>query len=88
MDELRKSAIEKLLRRKAKLQEAYDQLILEPASYGITGSVSATNRSLTDIRTELVAIDKKISALITNNSVAGMSISYPDYRHSPFGGLQ
>ncbi len=88
MDEIRKKAIDRLMKRRQTVQEEYDRLIAEPASFGITGSVNATNRGLKELRDELVAIDDKINALLTRNSVAGMSVKYPDYRHSPFGGYQ
>lgn len=88
MDDLRKKAIDHLMKRKQMLQEQYDQLIAEPASYGITGSVNATNRGLKEIRDEIAVIDDKIASLIEAGNVAGMHVKYPDYRHSPFGGLQ
>jgi len=88
MDELTKKALNRLMQRKQALQEQYDNLIAEPASYGITGSVSATNRTLKEIRDEIVAIDDKITSLLSSNSVAGMSVKWPDYRHSPLGGYQ
>lgn len=88
MDEIRKKAIDRLMKRRQKVQEEYDRLLSEPASYGITGSVSATNRGLKELRDEIVAIDDKIHALLSRNSVAGLNVKYPDYRHSPFGGLQ
>ena len=88
MDELRKKAINKLMERRQALQEEYDHLIAEPASYGITGSVNATNRGLKEIREEIAVIDDKIASLIESGSVAGLHVKYPDYRYSPFGGLQ
>lgn len=88
MDELRKKAINRLMERRKALQEQYDALVSEPASYGITGSVNATNRGLDELRTEIVAIDAKINGLLSRSSVAGMSIKYPDYRHNPLGGLE
>ena len=88
MDELRKKAIDRLMKRRQMLQEEYDHLVSEPASYGITGSVNATNRGLKEIRDEISVIDDKISSLIESGNVAGMHVKYPDYRHSPFGGLQ
>lgn len=88
MDELRKKAINRLMERRKALQEQYDALVAEPASYGITGSVNATNRGLDEIRTEIVAIDAKINGLLSRSSVAGMSIKYPDYRYNPLGGWE
>lgn len=88
MDEIRKKAIDRLMERRQAVQEAYDALIAEPASYGITGSVTATNRGLKELRDELAAIDDKIASLLDGRGVAGMSVKWPDYRHSPFGGYQ
>lgn len=88
MQELRKKAIDRLLQRRQAIQEEYDHLLAEPASYGITGSVSATNRSLKELREELVAIDEKLNALVAGGGIPGMSVKWPDYRYSPFGGLQ
>lgn len=86
MDEIRKKAIDRLMQRREAIRQEYDRLVAEPASFGITGSVNVTNRGLKELRDELVIIDDKINALLTKNSVAGMSVKYPDYRHSPFGG--
>lgn len=88
MDEIRKKAIDRLLKRRKEIQDEYDKLVAEPASYGITGSVNATNRGLKELRDELVAIDDKLNALLTRNSVAGLCPKWPDYRISPFGGYQ
>lgn len=88
MQELRKKAIDRLLKRRQAIQDEYDHLVAEPASYGITGSVSATNRSLKELRDELVAIDEKLNSLISGGGIPGMSVKWPDYRYSPFGGLQ
>jgi hypothetical protein len=87
MEEIRKKAINHLMQRRRALQEQYDALINEPASYGITGSVNATNRGLDELRSEIVAIDAKINALLSRTSVAGMAIKYPDYSHTPLGGF-
>lgn len=85
MDAIRIKAINHLMERREALQEQYDQLIAEPVSYGITGSVNATNRGLEEIRKEIVAIDAKISALLSRTKVAGMTVKWPDYRHWPEG---
>lgn len=88
MDTATRSAIDKLLARRAAIQAEYDRLIAVPASYGITGSVSATNRGLRELRAELVAIDAKIAGLVSRTTVAGLSPRWPDYRHDPFGGVE
>ena len=88
MDELRKHAIDRLMMRREAVQKAYDELINEPDSYGITGAVNVSNRKLKDLRDELASIDSKISSLLNGSGIAGTSIKYPNYRISPFGGLQ
>lgn len=88
MDEIRKKAIDHLLKRRKAIQEQYDAVVAEPASYGITGSVNATNRSPEELRKELVAIDEKLNALLNRGGVAGMTTKWPDYRHSPLGGIE
>jgi hypothetical protein len=88
MEELRKHAIDRLMKRREAVQKAYDELINEPDSYGITGAVNVSNRKLKDLRDELASIDNKISSLLNGSGIAGMSIKYPNYRISPFGGLQ
>ena len=87
MDNIKKQILNGLMRRRAALQEQYDQLIAEPASYGITGSVNATNRGLEEIRQEIAAIDAKIANLLTRTTVAGMTVKWPNYNHWPEGGL-
>ena len=88
MDDLRKHAIDRLMKRREAVQKAYDELINEPDSYGITGAVNVSNRKLKDLRDELASIDSKISSLLNGSGIAGMSIKYPNYRISPLGGLQ
>ena len=83
---IRIAAINRLLARKKALQEQYDRMVAEPAAYGITGSVNATNRGLEELRRELTAVDAKISALLQRTKVAGMTVKWPDYRHWPIGG--
>lgn len=88
MDEIRKKAIDRLMARREAIQREYDRLVAEPASYGITGSVNATNRGLKELREELAALDDKIASLISARGPAGMTVKWPDYRYSPFGGYQ
>lgn len=88
MDEIRKHAIDRLMKRREALQKAYDDLIAEPESYGITGAVNASNKRLDDLRKEIAAIDDKISGLLNGSGIAGWAVKYPNYRLSPFGGLQ
>lgn len=77
--DIKKKAIEKLLIRRAKLQEALDDIATQPASYGITGSVSVTNRSADEIQKQITAIDLQIKRLLTNEP-NGISLAYPVYR--------
>lgn len=81
--DIRTRALERLIARRNRLQEAYDALVGEPQSYGITGSVSATNVKMTELRREISAIDDKIAALVGRGGVAGMEIRIPDY-HCPW----
>lgn len=85
MDAIRVKAINHLMERREALQKQYDQLISEPASYGITGSVNASNRGLEEIRQEIVAVDAKIASLLSRTRIAGMTVKWPDYRHWPEG---
>lgn len=81
MDELRKKAITNLIARRNRLSNQYDQILAEPESYGITGSVSATNRKLEDLRKEIASIDDKITTLCGGSGgLPGISIRIPDYR--------
>lgn len=83
----RTKALRRLLERRGRLQAEYDRLLTEPASFGITGSVNATNQKLSDLRAEIVALDSKIAAVAApHGSVAGMVVSLPDYRHWPGDG--
>lgn len=78
MNELKKRSIYKLLERKKMLQDAYDSLIAEPASVSIIGSVSYTNRSMSDLQKEITAVSMQIAALI-NGDGTGISRAYPHY---------
>ena len=71
-------ALQKLIERRNKLQQAYDDLIMAPASYNIQGSVSAQEQKLADIRKELDAIDRQIAAHLGSN---GIQRSYPNYNN-------
>lgn len=81
MDEIKKKAINNLMRRRNILTEQYNQLIQEPESYSIVGSVSVTNRKLDLLRKEIASIDEKITTLCGgHNGLNGISIKIPDYR--------
>ena len=70
-------AIRVLIQRRAKLQAEYDQLIGQPESYNINGSVSATNRKLDDLQTQIDNINQQLNQLMTGS---GIKRSYPNYR--------
>ena len=78
MTQLRTTIVNTLLERRKKLQDAYDALISEPASYSIQGSVSATNQRLADLRAEIADIDNQVSQLVGGGG--GIERSYPNYR--------
>ena len=81
MNELYEKAVKKLMARRARLQKAYDDLVCEPASYGITGSVNATNRRLDELRNEISVLDEQIKAMIARiGGLPGMEIRVPSYR--------
>ncbi len=81
MDDIRKKAINTLMKRRNILSQQYDQLLSEPDSYSIVGSVSVTNRKLETLRKEISALDEKITALCGGRGgLQGISIKIPDYR--------
>ena len=55
--------LELLARRKA-LKERYDALLKEPQSYSISGSVSATNQTLAELRVEIAAIEQQLAQAV------------------------
>ena len=77
--DIRKKAIQRLVARREKLQAAYDAAMAEPASYSISGSVSATAQKLSDLRAELDAIDAQLTALLGATGPGGMRRTYPTY---------
>lgn len=72
------SLLTDLYARRKKLQDEYDRLILEPESYTIQGSVSATNRKLETLRKEIVAINRQIAMASGGD---GIQRSYPNYNN-------
>ena len=77
--DIRKKAIQRLVARREKLQAAYDAAMAEPASYSISGSVSATAQKLSDLRAELDAIDAQLTALLGGAGPGGLRRTYPTY---------
>ena len=75
---MKRRAIEKLLERRKALREQCDSLAASPASYGITGSVNVSNRTLAELKAELAQVDSQIARLLGGNP-NGMNVSYPDY---------
>lgn len=81
MDEVRKKAINALMARRNALSRQYDEILSQPESYSIVGSVSATNHKLEEIRKEISALDDKIETLCgARGGLGGVSIRIPDYR--------
>lgn len=72
------SLLTNLYARRKKLQDEYDRLILEPESYTIQGSVSATNRKLETLRKEIEAINRQIAMASGGD---GIQRSYPNYNN-------
>lgn len=81
--DIRKKAIQRLVARREKLQAAYDAAMAEPASYSISGSVSATAQKLSDLRAELDAIDAQLTALLGGAGPGGLRRTYPTYIDPP-----
>ena len=77
--EIRKRAIANLIKRRKELEKVADSLMSSPASYGITGSVSVTNRDADSVRAEIAEIDLQIKQLLVGGG-SGFSTSYPNYR--------
>lgn len=77
--EIKKKALDKLLKKRSSLEEYAAELAKSPASYGITGSVSVTNQKVADVREEIATIDMQIKQLVAGEP-AGISLSYPNYR--------
>ena len=77
--DLRKRAINNLLKKRKKLQETADELSNMPASYGITGSVSVTNQKVADVEAQIETIDLQIRQLVSGDP-SGINLSYPNYR--------
>lgn len=77
LEHLRRTALERLLARRRKLADAYDALISDPASFGVTGAVSVTNRKLDELRAEMDALDRRIATIAGGG---GITRCYPDYR--------
>lgn len=81
VEDIRIKAINNLIKRRNVLSAQYDQLLTEPESYSIVGSVSVTNRKLETLRKEIKACDEKIEALCAGRGgLAGIQIKIPDYR--------
>ena len=76
IQDIKAAAIRRLSARREKLQAAYDAAMAQPASYSISGSVSATNRKLETLRKEIDAIDAKIAMASGGD---GIQRSYPNY---------
>lgn len=76
---LKKKAVSRLLEKRKRLEETATELATMPASYGITGSVSVTNRNIADIKAEIADIDMQIKQILSGEPT-GLCLSYPNYR--------
>lgn len=73
------NALNNLIKRRDKLQAAYDELADQPQSYSINGSVSETKQKMADLRREIDVINAQISTLI--NGGDGIRRVYPNYNN-------
>ena len=78
--DLRKRAVKKLMAKRKELEKEAAELMASPSSYGITGSVSVTNRDPNTIKNEIAEIDMQIERLLAGGTPQGMTLAYPDYR--------
>ena len=79
IQDIKAAAIRRLSARREKLQAAYDAAMSQPASYSISGSVSATAQKLSELRAELDAIDAQLTALLGATGPGGLRRTYPTY---------
>ena len=77
--ELRRKAVEALLKKRKALQATADELAATPASYSIVGSVSVTSQKIDDIKAQISEIDLQIRQLVSNDP-CGINLAYPNYR--------
>ena len=79
MAQTRQQYIKELRERRAALLAQYDAITKEPASYSVSGSVSATNRSLEDLRKEIAAIEGQLASALGMAEPGGIVRRWPDY---------
>ena len=79
MTDIRTQTIQRLIERRRLLQDAYDGIIAEPSSVSIIGSVSYTNRNLSELQKELETVNAQIASLLTGTSSI-IRRSYPNYQ--------
>lgn len=78
--DIRKKAVKRLMEKRKTLEKEAADLMASPSSYGITGSVSVTNRDPNAIKNEIAEIDMQIEKLLAGGTPQGMTLAYPDYR--------
>lgn len=76
---LESDALNNLLKRRKKLQAAYDDLADQPQSYTIQGSVSETKQKMADLRKEIDVVDEQITTLLYGGD--GIRRVYPNYNN-------
>ncbi len=76
---LETDALNNLIKRRNKLQAAYDELADQPQSYTIQGSVSETKQKMADLRREIDAITAQITTLLHGGD--GIRRIYPNYNN-------
>lgn len=77
--EQKKTALAKMICRWRELKKQYNELLNEPASYSISGSVSATNRNLEDLQREMDSVMRKIKYIFGKKVNGKIEVMTPDY---------
>lgn len=70
--------LQKLIVRRVTLRDEIATVSASPSSWSITGSVAQTAQKIADLRTELAAIDREITTLISGDD-SGIKRTYPNY---------
>lgn len=80
MAETMQDYIAELRARRAALLAQYDAILKEPQSYSVSGSVSATNIKLKELREEIAAVEAQLASALRLAEPGGIVRRWPDYR--------